>query len=159
MADELRISLAELLCKDKMDQDAGFLREGVRILSQALMEMEVQEHVGAARHERSPGRTGQRNGYRERSWDTSVGTVELKVPRVRDGGYFPSLLEPRRRAERASAAVVQEAYVHRIVSEAGERGSRGPQAIDALGAPQEVRREWLNGKTEICRTWIRTRTN
>jgi hypothetical protein len=52
------------------------------VLSQALMEMEVEEHVGAARHERSPGRTGQRNGYRERSWDTRVGTVELKVPRV-----------------------------------------------------------------------------
>ena len=78
------------------------------------MEMEVQEHVGAARHERSPGRTGQRNGYRERSWDTRVGTVDLKVPRVRDGGYFPSLLEPRRRAERALSAVVQEAYVHRV---------------------------------------------
>ena len=74
------------------------------------LEMEVEEHVGAARHERSAGRVGQRNGYRERSWDTRVGTVELKVPRLRDGGYFPSLLEPRRRAERALAAVVQEAY-------------------------------------------------
>jgi putative transposase len=76
--------------------------------------MEVEEHVGASRHERSPKRTGQRNGYRERAWDTRVGTVELKVPRVRDGGYFPSLLEPRRRAERALAAVVQEAYVHGV---------------------------------------------
>jgi putative transposase len=100
MADELRIGLAELLCKAKMDQDADFLKEGVRVLSQALMEMEVEEYVGASRHERSPGRVGQRNGYRERSWDTRVGTVDLKVPRVRDGGYFPSLLEPRRRALR-----------------------------------------------------------
>lgn len=114
MADELRIGLAKLLCKAKIDQDTDFLREGVRVLSQALMEMEVEEHIGASRHERSPGRTGQRNGYRERSWDTRVGTVELKVPRVRDGGYFPSLLEPRRRAERALAAVVQEAYVHGV---------------------------------------------
>ena len=114
MADELRIGLSELLRKAMIDRDAEFLKEGVRVLSQALMEMEVQEHVGAARHERSARRTGQRNGYRERSWDTRVGTVELKVPRVRDGGYFPSLLEPRRRAERALAAVVQEAYVHGV---------------------------------------------
>jgi putative transposase len=114
MADELRIGLSELLRKAIIDQDADFLKEGVRVLSQALMEMEVEEYVGAARHERSPGRTGQRNGYRERSWDTRVGTVDLKVPRVRDGGYFPSLLEPRRRAERALSAVVQEAYVHGV---------------------------------------------
>jgi putative transposase len=114
MADELRIGLSELLRKAMIDQDAGFLKEGVRVLSQALMEMEVEEHVGAGRHERVPSRTGQRNGYRERSWDTRVGTVELKVPRVRDSSYFPSLLEPRRKAERALAAVVQEAYVHGV---------------------------------------------
>ncbi len=114
MADELRIGLAQLLRKAMIEQDAGFLKEGVRVLSQALMEMEVEEHVGASRHERGPGRTGQRHGYRQRSWDTRVGTVELKVPRVRDGGYFPSLLEPRRRAERALCAVVQEAYVRTI---------------------------------------------
>jgi putative transposase len=114
MADELRIGLQGLLRKAMIDEDADFLKEGVRVLSQALMEMEVQEHVGAARHERSAGRTGQRNGYRERSWDTRVGTVELKVPRVRDSSYFPSLLEPRRKAERALSAVVQEAYVHGV---------------------------------------------
>jgi transposase-like protein len=114
VADELRIGLSELLRKAMIEQDADFLKEGVRVLSQALMELEVQEHVGAGRHERSPSRTGQRNGYRERSWDTRVGTVELKVPRVRDSSYFPSLLEPRRRAERALAAVVQEAYVHGV---------------------------------------------
>src|SRR5215210_4550998 len=114
MADELRIGLQELLRKARMEHDADVLKEGVRVLSQALMEMEVEEYVGAARHERSAGRMGQRNGYRERSWDTRVGTVDLKVPRVRDGGYFPSLLEPRRRAERALAAVVQEAYVHGV---------------------------------------------
>jgi putative transposase len=114
MADELRIGLSELLRKAMIEQDAGFLKEGVRVLSQALMELEVEEHVGAGRHERSPGRTGQRNGYRQRDWDTRVGTVELKVPRVRDSSYFPSLLEPRRRAERALSAVVQEAYVRGI---------------------------------------------
>ena len=114
MTDELRIGLQELLRKATIDRDTDFLKEGVRVLSQALMEQEVQQHVGAAPHERSPARTGQRNGYRERSWDTRVGTVELKVPRVRDSSYFPSLLEPRRKAERALSAVVQEAYVHGV---------------------------------------------
>jgi transposase-like protein len=114
VADELRIGLSELLRKAMIEQDASFLKEGIRVLSQALMEMEVEEHLGAGRHERSSTRTGQRNGYRQRDWDTRVGTVELKVPRVRDSSYFPSLLEPRRRAERALSAVVQEAYVHGI---------------------------------------------
>lgn len=114
MADELRIGLERLLRKAQMEHDADFLREGVRVLSQALMELEVEEHIGASRHERSAERTGYRNGYRDRSWETRVGTVELKVPRVRDGSYFPSLLEPRRKAERALSAVVQEAYVHGV---------------------------------------------
>jgi putative transposase len=114
MADELRIGLTELLRKAHIEGDAEFLKEGVRALSQALMEMEVEEHIGATRHERTPGRKGQRNGYRQRIWDTRVGAVELSVPRVRDGSYFPSLLEPRRKAERALSAVVQEAYVHGI---------------------------------------------
>ncbi len=114
MADELRIGLAGLLRKAQMEHDADFLKEGVRALSQAIMEMEVEEHIGAARHERTEGRSGHRNGYRERTWDTRAGAIELKVPRVRDGSYFPSLLEPRRRAERALSAVVQEAYVHGV---------------------------------------------
>jgi putative transposase len=114
MADEMRIGLAQLLRKAQMEQDADFLKEGVRALSQALMEMEVEEHIGAGRHERAEGRSGHRNGYRERTWDTRAGAIELKVPRVRDGSYFPSLLEPRRRAERALSAVVQEAYVHGV---------------------------------------------
>ncbi|MDP9439225.1 MAG: IS256 family transposase [Actinomycetota bacterium] len=114
MADELRIGLAQLLRKAQMEHDADFLKEGVRALSQMLMEMEVEEHIGAGRHERSEGRTGQRNGYRERTWETRAGAIELKVPRVRDSSYFPSLLEPRRKAERALSAVVQEAYVHGV---------------------------------------------
>ncbi|MCA1838447.1 MAG: IS256 family transposase, partial [Actinobacteria bacterium] len=114
MADELRIGLAELLRKARMEHDADFLKEGVRALSQAIMEMEVEEHIGAARHERTEERSGHRNGYRERTWDTRAGTVELRVPRVRDSSYFPSLLKPRRRAERALSVVVQEAYVHGV---------------------------------------------
>jgi putative transposase len=114
MADELRIGLKELMRKAQVEGDADFLREGIRALSEAIMEMEVEDHIGAVRHERTLGRTGQRNGYRQRVWDTRVGAVELKVPRVRDSSYFPSLLEPRRRAQRALSAVVQEAYVHGV---------------------------------------------
>ena len=114
MADELRMGLQELLRKAELDQDADFLRDGVRVLAQALMDLEVSQHLGADRHERSPERTGHRNGYRERPWDTRVGTIELQVPRVRDGSFFPSLLQPRRRTERALVAVVQEAYVQGV---------------------------------------------
>jgi transposase-like protein len=111
MADELRMALADLLRKAAAEPDTDVLREAVRMLAQALMELEVAQHLGAERHERTPERTGQRNGDRERDWDTRVGTVELRVPRIRDGGYVPALLEPRRRAERALVGVVQEAYV------------------------------------------------
>ncbi len=73
MANELGVGLQQLLRKATIEQDADFLKEGVRVLSQALMGIEVEEHVGAGLHERSAGRAGQRNGYRERSWDTRVG--------------------------------------------------------------------------------------
>src|ERR671939_1858085 len=114
MADTVSMALAELVRKAEQQGDVDFLREGVRVLSQALMELEVSQHLGAERHERTLERTGYRNGYRERSWDTRVGTIDLQVPRVRDGSYYPSLLEPRRRAERALVAVVQEAYVQGV---------------------------------------------
>ena len=113
MAEELRMALVDVLRKAGVEQ-GDFLREGVRVLAQELMELEVAEQLGAERHERTSDRTGYRNGYRERPWDTRVGTIELKVPRVRDGSFFPSLLEPRRRAERALVSVVQEAYVQGI---------------------------------------------
>ena len=114
MADDLRMAVRELLSKTDLEQNADFLREGVRVLSQALLELEVEQHVGAGRYERTAERSGQRNGYRERQWDTRVGSIELRVPRVRDGGFLPSLFAPRKRAERALVAVVQEAYVQGV---------------------------------------------
>ena len=77
MADDLRMALAELLRKADLDGDVDFLREGVRLLAQQLMELEVAQHLGAERYERTAERTGERNGYRERSWDTRVGSLEL----------------------------------------------------------------------------------
>src|SRR3954464_6031674 len=109
MADELRMALAEVLRKAGVEE-ADFLREGVRVLAQELMELELAEHVGAERHERTAERSGYRNGYRERTWNTRVGTIGLPGPGVRDGSFFPSLLEPRRRAEKALVAVVQERH-------------------------------------------------
>jgi transposase-like protein len=106
------MTLLETLRKASAGGDVDVLREGVRILAQAIMEAEIGELTGVARGERDPERRlTHRNGYRERRWDTRVGTIDLAIPRVRDGSYFPSLLEPRRRAERALLAVVQEAYL------------------------------------------------
>jgi transposase-like protein len=93
------------------EDDVDLLREGVRVLAQALMETEVSSQIGAAPYERSSSRTAYRNGFRTRTWDTRVGTIELKIPKVTAGSYFPSLLEPRRRAEKALHAVIVEAYV------------------------------------------------
>jgi Transposase, Mutator family len=99
--------VGKLLEKDDIDA----VREGVRVLAQAVMETEVSSQIGAAPYERSSYRVAYRNGYRTRRWDTRVGRIELKIPKVTAGAYFPSLLEPRRRAERALHAVVVEAYV------------------------------------------------
>ena len=108
---EDRMALLEMLRKATADGDTDFLREGVRVLAQAVMEAEVTELTGVAKGERNPdARLTHRNGYRERRWDTRVGTIDLAVPRVRDGSYLPSLLDPRRRTERALLAVIQEAY-------------------------------------------------
>jgi putative transposase len=109
-----RMDLSAFVGKLLEEQDGDVLREGVRVLAQALMETEVTALVGADRHERSEDRTAYRNGSRLRSWDTRVGTVDLAIPKVRPGTYFPSLLQPRRRAEQALLTVVQEAYVHGV---------------------------------------------
>jgi putative transposase len=106
-----RIELLEDLRKAGSEGDVDFLREGIKVLAEAVMEMEVTRKTGAGLYERSDGRHNYRNGYRERWWDTRVGTVNLNIPRLRSGTYFPSLLEPRRRAEQALLSVVQEAYV------------------------------------------------
>ena len=106
-----RIALRELLEKGS---DATFLREMMGFAAQRLMELEVGEVTGAAHGERSPDRLVQRNGYRERDWQTRAGTVELRIPKLRRGCYFPAFLEPRRMAEKALTAVIQEAYVHGI---------------------------------------------
>ena len=94
--------------------DADLLREMIGFTAQRLMALEVEGLTGAAPGERSPDRINQRNGYRDRVWETRAGTVELHIPKLRKGSYFPAFLEPRRMAEKALTAVIQEAYVQGI---------------------------------------------
>ena len=106
-----KIALRELLEKGS---DVNFLREMIGFAAERLMALETDTVCGAAPGERSPQRVNQRNGYRERDWHTRAGTVELRIPKLRHGSYFPSFLEPRRMAEKAITAVIQEAYVHGV---------------------------------------------
>ncbi len=106
-----RMDLQALLAKSP---DADFLREMIGFAAQRLMELEIGGLTGAAYGEKNPERLAQRNGYRERDWETRAGTVELRIPKLRKGSYFPGFLEPRRLAEKALTAVIQEAYIQGI---------------------------------------------
>ncbi len=108
------MDVLELLRKRGDDADVDFLREALKVVVQAIMEAEVSAQIGAEHGERGTDRVTYRNGYRPRRWDTRVGTMELGIPKLREGSYFPSLLEPRRRSERALLAVIQQAYVEGV---------------------------------------------
>jgi transposase-like protein len=124
MTDE-QTALRELLAKGT---DTSVLREMIGFAAERLMELEVGAQTGAALGERTPDRLVQRNGYRDRDWETRAGTVELRIPKLRRGAYFPSFLEPRRTAEKALTAVIQEAYVHGVSTRAVD------DLVQAMGA-------------------------
>src|SRR5580698_1298349 len=94
--------------------DLDFLRQMIGFTAQRLMDLEVESVTGAPLGSRSTDRLTHRNGYRDRTWETRAGTVELRIPKLRKGSYFPGFLEPRRTAEKALTAVIQEAYVHGV---------------------------------------------
>ncbi|RSU45943.1 MULTISPECIES: IS256 family transposase [Sphingomonadaceae] len=100
--------------RHRRSTDGDFLRDMIGFAAQRLMELEVGGATGAAYGEKDPERLAQRNGYRDRDWETRAGTVELRIPKLRKGTYFPGFLEPRRMAEKALTAVIQEAYIQGI---------------------------------------------
>lgn len=110
MTDE-RMALIELIEKQA---DSDFVRDMLAFAADRLMEMEMEARTGATKSTRSPLREVQRNGYRDRDWDTRAGGIALEIPKLRKGSYFRSFLEPRRTAKKALVAVIQKAYVHGI---------------------------------------------
>jgi transposase-like protein len=154
------------------DEHADVLRETLSWFVRELMEAEVTQQIGAGLHEKAPERTTHRNGYRERAWQTRAGEIELAIPRLRAGSYFPSFLEPRSRSEKALVAVIQEAYVNgvstrkvdRLVTQLGLSGiSRSAVSRLCSDLDEQVRlfRErplegaypylWLDAKVERVR--------
>jgi len=128
MAGADRMAIEEVVRKVLLDEHADVLRESVKWLVAQLMETEVSELVGAGLGERRPeDRATQRNGYRSRRWDTRAGEVELQIPKLRRGSYFPSFLAPRKRSEQALVSVVQQAYV------CGVSTRRVDQLVESLG--------------------------
>ena len=106
-----RMTLIELIEKGA---DADLVRDLLAFAAKRMMDLEVEARTGAPAGARSPDRLTHRNGYRERAWETRAGRIELAIPKLRKGSYFPSFLEPRRTAEKALTAVIQEAYIHGI---------------------------------------------
>ena len=172
MAEGPRMTAAQVADKLLASEHADVLRESVACIVAELMEAEVAAQVGAELGERTPERLTQRNGYRTRAWDTRAGELELRIPRLRTGSYFPSFLEPRRRAEQALVAVVREASVNgvstrkvdRLVEQMGLHGMSKDQVSRLCrGLDEQVRvfRErplegaypylWLDAKVERVR--------
>jgi putative transposase len=108
------IALKQYLSNIGLDGDVDFLHDSIQLMTQMLIELEAEEQIGAEKHERTSKRSNHRNGYRPRNWETRVGDIELRIPKLRKGSFYPSLLEPRRRTEKALLAVVQQAYIEGV---------------------------------------------
>lgn len=144
---EETLPLAELLAKAG---DGDFLRSVAEAVVQLLMETDVEGLIGAGRHERSGDRVTYRNGYRDRALDTRLGTLQLRIPKLRQGSYFPPFLEPRKTSEKALVAVIQEAWVGGVSTQASwitarrrtgaGDGARRDQQEHRLQAVQRPRR-------------------
>ena len=171
MAEERRMTAAQVVDKLMGSEHADVVRESVAWVVAELMEAEVAGQIGAELGEVSGERVTQRNGYRPRPWDTRAGEIELQIPKLRQGSYFPSFLHPRRRAEQALVAVVQEAYVNgvstrkvdRLVEQMGLHLTKDQVSRLCRGLDEQVQifRErplegrypylWLDGKIEKVR--------
>jgi transposase-like protein len=127
MAGAERMTIEEVVRQVLRDEHVDVIRESVRAVAREMMEAEVSELIGAELGERSEDRATHRNGYRPRRWDTRAGEIELQVPKLRRGSYFPSFLQPRKRSEQALVSVVQQAYV------CGVSTRRVDQLVESLG--------------------------
>ena len=127
MAGRERMTIEEVVRRVLRDEHADVIHESVRAVAQELMEAEVSGLIGAERGERTEDRATHRNGYRPRRWDTRAGEIELQIPKLRRGSYFPSFLQPRKRSEQALVSVVQQAYV------CGVSTRRVDQLVESLG--------------------------
>ncbi len=149
---ETKVASSSLLDKLLSAPEGDFLRGAVEEFLAALMEADVSAQIGAHLFERTEGRVTQRNGYRDREWDTRAGTLALRIPKLREGTYFPGFLEPRKRGEKALLGVVQEAYVHGIST---RQVDHLVQALGMTGiSKSQVSRlcEELDGMVEAFRT-------
>jgi len=171
MAETKRMTAEQVVSYLLEEDGVDFLRESLRWVVQQLMEAEVSELIGAAHGERSEERLTHRNGYRPRRWDTRAGELELAIPKIRRGSYFPSFLEPRRRSEQALVSVVQQAYVcgvstrkvDQLVESLGLRISRSEVSRVCAGLDEQVEAfrsrplegrypyVWLDAKVEKVR--------
>jgi transposase-like protein len=128
VAGQDRMTILEVVREVLREEHGDVIRESVRAVAQELMEVEVSELIGAEHGERRPeDRATHRNGYRTRRWDTRAGEIELQIPKIRQGSYFPSFLQPRKRSEQALVSVVQQAYV------CGVSTRRVDQLVESLG--------------------------
>jgi transposase-like protein len=131
--------LSELLAAFQSGEGLDLIRESVRLVCQELIETEVSALIGAGRYERSDERTNERNGHRARTLTTKAGDVELAIPKLRRGSFFPSILEPRRRIDQALYAVVMEAYVHGVSTRSVD------ELVEAMGSSAGI------SKSEVSR--------
>jgi putative transposase len=160
----LRMAARRLLNKYELEAPDDFVREMLELAINSLMDAEVTAQIGAARYERSEDRTTWRNGSRSRRWDTRVGTMNLEIPKLRDGSYYPSFLESRRRSERALLAVIQEAYVDgvstrkvdRLAKALGIEGISRSQVSRICAELDELVEAWRNRGLEepIVYMWL-----
>ena len=118
--------------------DADVFREMIGFAAERLMDLERGGLTGAAWGEKNPERLVQRNGYRDRIWETRAGSVELRIPKLRRGSYFPGFLEPRRMAEKALTAVIQEAYIHGVSTRSVDDLVKALGAFLAVGCPRQA---------------------